>query len=122
MHRKIDKLTCELRLLKWAVIALALTFICLEIIRIVSAEGSAATTTGNVATNLSIRGNDAATNRADSGSDAEILKMASRRGYFTASEYAKYRHLSLETIYRKINDHTIEGASKVNGHWHIPLP
>ena len=78
--------------------------------------GQATTTSGNVATNLSISGNKAATNRAENGNGA-----AKRRGYFTASEYARFECISLETVYRHANAGKINGAELVGGRWRIPL-
>lgn len=49
----------------------------------------------------------------------EILKEATERGYFTASEYARYHEISLETVYRHSQAGSIEGAVKVNNRWRI---
>jgi hypothetical protein len=84
------------------------------------AQGHATVTGGNVATNLSINGNESATNHAESG-NMELLRKAKRRGYFTASEYARFECVSLETVYRHANSGKIKGAELIGGRWRIPL-
>ena len=77
-----------------------------------AAGGSAVTATGgSVDSVISVAGND-----------TSPLETATRRGYFTASEYAKYRGISLETVYRQISSGNITNAEKIDGRWHVALP
>jgi hypothetical protein len=119
MHNKLRKLNEDMTLFK---VMTLVNFIMLIILLIWSfakpstATGSVTSTGGNVATNLSINGNDSATKRA-----ASDYEKARRRGYFTASEYAGLVGISLETVYRHSNSGKIKGARLVDGRWRIPL-
>jgi hypothetical protein len=123
MHNKVINLKNEIKAVR--MLTLANTFIlCLILVWSIfkpSATGYTSATGGNVATNLSINGNEAATKHAIHGSNYDILQKAKRRGYFTASEYAKFECVSLETVYRHANSGKIRGAELVGGRWRIPL-
>ena len=45
---------------------------------------------------------------------------ARQRGYFTAKEYADFKGVSLETVYRRIEAGVIPEAQKVNHRWQLP--
>jgi len=75
-------------------------------------NGGGNITGGNVATNLSISGNN----------EEAVPEKAKRRGWMTAAEFAAYDHTSLETVYRHAAHGDIKGAELVGGRWHIPLP
>jgi excisionase family DNA binding protein len=119
MHNKVTDLKREITSVKCLTLVNTIT-LCATLVWSMakpSDTGQTTMTTGNVATNLSINGNEAATNRPKSGNEA-----AKRRGYFTASEYARLTGVSLETVYRHANAGKIQGAELVGGRWRILLP
>jgi hypothetical protein len=116
MHNKLRKLNEDMTLFKAVTIMNSAMLLILLAWSFAKPITTANTTSGNVATNLSINGNDSATKRA-----ASDYEKARRRGYFTASEYAGLVGISLETVYRHSNSGKIKGARLVDGRWRIPL-
>jgi len=54
------------------------------------------------------------------GDRIDVLEKAKKRGYFTAKEYAEFEGINLETVYRRLDAGTIQGAEKVNHRWRLP--
>jgi hypothetical protein len=121
MHNKLRKLNEDMTMFKLVTMVNSIMLFVLLIWSFAKPESGATITSGNSATNLSIHGNDSATNRAMSSSNYELFQKAKRRGYFTASEYAKFECVSLETVYRHANAGKIKGAELVCGRWRIPV-
>ena len=81
-----------------------------------SHAGHSATATGGSVTSTVSVGED-----PETASRKELLIRAKARGYFTASEYASFEGINLETVYRRIESGVINDASKMNGRWCIPV-
>jgi excisionase family DNA binding protein len=119
MHNKLRKLNEDMTLFKAVTMINSIMLLILlawSFAKPITGANTVNATSGNVATNLSINGNDSATKRA-----ASDYEKARRRGYFTASEYAELVGISLETVYRHSNSGKIKGARLVDGRWRIPL-
>lgn len=66
-------------------------------------------------------GGSASSNVLISGNSAEALTKARQRGYFTAKDYAEFKGIDRETVYRRLDAGEIPNAEKVNHRWRIQL-
>ena len=103
LHKSVSSLKKHVKFLTLTNGVVALSFIFLLGVKMISSSSRNVGSVGNISIN-----------------DNSKNKRARIKGYFTASEYADEIGVSLETVYRHIKQGKIE-ADKVNGYYQIPL-